>query len=154
MSDIKIPEKKKSRRPGPGRPPMEIDRNQVLKLAEAGWTATAIAGFLGCSTDTVYRRVSAAEIQSAREQGDAKLMQAAYTRAMGGRIEKVLPDGTVQIQYLKSSDRLLQYMIDRRMGRVKQVVEVNPEPSVPANIRVAVTSDDIRKLVEKFENEY
>jgi hypothetical protein len=143
---------KKTGKKGPD--PIEIPKEQALQLAEAGWSNEGIASFFKCSVDTLTRRIPAEELRAAYEGGNCKLMQALFTRAMGGRMEKRLPDGSIQVFYLQSSDRLLQHALDRRCGKVKQEVEINPNPDRPANVNGTVSFDLVKKAVQKLEEEY
>ncbi len=136
----------------PGRPPALIPKEQVLHLAERQWGVVAIAAFFKVEKTTIYRHVSAAELDAARQNGVAKLREALFTRAMGGRIEKKNEDGTTTISFLKSSDRLLQHALDRFEGRVKQEIEINPDPDRPANMNV--TEKSVQEIMEKLEREY
>ncbi len=118
------------------------------------WSVVAIASFLKRDPATIYRHVPAAEIESARLGGVARLREALFTRAMGGRTEKVNPDGSVTIVYLKSSDRLLQCALDRFEGKIKQEIEINPDPKVPANVSVALSDEDLKRAMKDFESNY
>lgn len=137
-----------------GPPPIEIPKEQALQLAEAGWPKTAIAAFFHVSTDTLYRRIPAAELDAAYEQGTGKLLQAMFTRAMGGRMQRTLPDGTIEVYFLKSSDRLLKHALDRRLGHVPKVVEMNPDPDRPANVTVEVSDAELKAAIARLETEY
>lgn len=141
--------KKKPGKKGPD--PIELPKDQILQLAQRGWMFTAIAAFFKVSTDTLYRRVSAAELQAAKETGTARLWEAGYTRAMGGRIEKKNPDGSITVTYLQSSDRMLRYMLDRSFGRIPQTIEINPNPQVPANVSVILSDETVQKAIANFD---
>ncbi len=137
-----------------GTDPIELPKEQILQLHQRGWTVTAIAALFKVSTDTLYRRITAAEFDSARQSGAARLWEAGYTRAMGGRIEKKNPDGTVTVTYLQSSDRMLRYMLDRTFGKIPQTIEVNPNPQVPANVQITVADETIQKAIANFDEKY
>lgn len=137
-----------------GPDPIEINKEQVLELARMGWMVTAIAAFFRVSTDTLYRRVPAAEIDAARLVGGARLWQMGYQRAMGGKQETKNPDGSVTVKYHEGSNRMLMHMLDRTFGKVKQEVEINPNPQVPVNLRHEVDPESIKACVEKLNSEY
>jgi hypothetical protein len=138
----------------PKEPPVVIVKEQVLELARRQWSVVAIAAFFKCDRTTIYRNVPAAEIDDARHTGVARLREALYTRAMGGRIEVKRPDGTVEVQYLKSSDRLLQAALDRFDGKPVQPVEINPDPQRPANVNANVDVSVVKAAVASLEEEF
>jgi len=139
----------------PAPPPhVPIVKEQVLELARRQWSVVAIAAFFKCDRTTIYRHVPATEIDDARHTGVARLREALYTRAMGGRIEVKRPDGTVEVQYLKSSDRLLKEALDRFEGRPTLQVEINPDPQRPANVNTSVDVNVVKAAVAKLEEEY
>lgn len=137
-----------------GRPAIKIDREQVLKLAEGMWTVTAIAAFFKCCTDTIYKNVSSTEMDAAKQLGDGKVLQALHNRALGGRQEKVQPDGSIQIYHTRPSDRLMAILVDRRLGRVKQQIDVNPNPTEPMNVNVTIDRATLRAAIEQLESEF
>ena len=85
-----------------GRPELDIDPEQVRKLAQIGCPVTDIAFVLGCSHDTLNRRF-ASEIQKGRSQMRTRLRQLMWGSAEKGNI-------TMQIflskQYLGFSDKV------------------------------------------------
>lgn len=62
---------------------IEIDPEQVRKLAAIGCTNIEIASVVGCSKDTIERRF-AAEIADGRLQGKAKLRRLQWQAAERG----------------------------------------------------------------------
>ncbi len=54
----KAPGKKVAKRAGPGRPPVEVDEEQVAQLAGLGCTAEEIASVVGCGRRTIFDRFS------------------------------------------------------------------------------------------------
>lgn len=107
------------------RPKKLINVEQLEKLAEKQWNIEQIAGFFGVSRDTLERRY-AANIKDARNRGAAKLTDALYARALGGKVN--LPDG--KIAFLASSDRLLIHALDRFVGSVPKKIELTREQAI------------------------
>lgn len=134
--------------------PIEIDKQAAINLAEAGWKNTWIASFFHCSIDTLTRRIPAEELDAGRQRGDGKLMQTAYLRAMGGRTEKKNADGSITVTFLQSSNDMLKYLLDRRLGKAVQTVELNPDPERPANLKHEVTDAELKASIARLESEY
>lgn len=84
------------------RPEIEIDPEQVEKMAMIGCTVVDIALVLGCSTDTIHRRF-AAEVAKGKGKQRTRLRQLMWASAEKGNI-------TMQIflskQYLGFSDKV------------------------------------------------
>lgn len=82
--------------------PLDIDPEQVIKLAQLGCPVTDIAYVIGCSTDTLHRRF-AAEIAKGKATSRTRLRQLMWKSAEHGNI-------TMQIflskQYLGFSDKV------------------------------------------------
>lgn len=131
-----------------------VNKEQVLELRRRQWSVTAIAAFFGVDRTTLYHHVSSTEMAEAKQVGVGRLREALYTRAMGGRIEKKNDDGTVTVQYLKSSDKLLEAALNRFDGPVKQVLEMNPDPDRPANLNHSITPETIKNVVAQLESEF
>lgn len=72
-----------------GRPPKELNAEQVFKLARIGCTLDEIGDILGCSGQTVSRRFGE---ELARARGDFKssLRRAQYMRAVKDRSDSML----------------------------------------------------------------
>ena len=68
-----------------GRPQLDIDPEQVRRLAQIQCPVTEIAAFFGCDPKTIYNRFST-EIEKGRENGKTKLRQAQYQTAMSGNV--------------------------------------------------------------------
>jgi predicted transcriptional regulator len=90
-----------------GRPKFEFDLGVVEQLAGMQCTIPEIAAVVGCSPDTVRRRIKddeefAAIVDKGREGGKSKLRHAQWKNAIGGNT-------TMQIflgkQYLGQKDR-------------------------------------------------
>ena len=82
------------------RPKLEIDADQVKKLAAIQCTMTEIACVMGCSVDTLERRF-ADTIKEGREQGKMSLRRKQYEVAMGGHVSMLIWLGK---QHLNQSD--------------------------------------------------
>lgn len=54
-------EKPKAEKPKQEKPKRNIDTGKILALYNAGWTASAIASEIGCSTPTVTKYINAKE---------------------------------------------------------------------------------------------
>lgn len=140
--------------PEPGTGAKQVNKEQVLELCRRQWHVTGIAAFFGMDKSTLYRHVEASEMEEARLQGVARLREALFTRAMGGRVEKKNEDGTVTVSYLKSSDRLLKHALDRFDGAVKQTVELNPDPDRPQNVKHSIPQEQLDAALAKLDGEY
>jgi hypothetical protein len=68
-----------------GRPPIEIDANQVYELAKIGCRIQEIADFFGCSHDTIERRF-ALELDKGRADLKMSLRQWQLQAAKGGNV--------------------------------------------------------------------
>lgn len=66
-----------------GRPKLEIDPEQVRKLAAIGCTNLEIADIVKCSHDTLTARFKA-ELDEGRSQGKASIRRKQYELAMSG----------------------------------------------------------------------
>jgi hypothetical protein len=133
---------------------LNIDRDEVLKLARCGWSTANIAEFFDCVPETILRRVSHAELNAARHERGTKLMEVVYMRAMGGRVEKKLPDGATEVTYLKSSDRALGLALKYYKGLPPQVIEINPDPSRPSNVSHTVDPEQLKDVLRRLNDEY
>lgn len=82
--------------------PLDIDGEQVMKLAQLGCPVVDIAYVIGCSPDTLHRRF-ASEIAKGRASSRTRLRQLMWKSAENGNI-------TMQIwlskQYLGFSDKV------------------------------------------------
>lgn len=136
-----------------GRDPLPITKEQVLKMAERHLTVRSMADILGCDEATIYRRCSASEIAAARDIRPAKLKDAIFQRAMGGRVEKKNDDGSITIYHLKSSDRMAELATKIFIGLTHKV-ELNPNPQVPANVHVSIDPEQLKAAIEKLESDY
>ncbi len=143
---------KKSGKKGPD--PIEIPKDLALSLAETGWKNTWIAAHFRVHVDTLTKHIPPEELDAARLRGGGKLMQRAHQIAMGGRIEKKNPDGTITVSFVQGNMDMLKYMLDRRYGKATQVLEVNPDEDRPANVKVTLDDVKIKAAVESFESDY
>ena len=103
--ELEIPEiqyeKEKDTKAGPGRPKVEIDQEQVVKLAKLGANNTEIADFFDCSESVIRKRFNGV-LKQARSHLKMRLRQA--------MIDNAIHKGNVVAQiwlsknYLKMSD--------------------------------------------------
>ena len=93
--------KEQTEKQGPGRPKVEIDQDQVVKLAKLGANNTEIADFFDCSESVIRKRFSGV-LKQARSHLKMRLRQA--------MIDNAIHKGNVVAQiwlsknYLKMSD--------------------------------------------------
>jgi len=103
--ELDIPEiqydKEQTETKGPGRPKVEIDQDQVVKLAKLGANNTEIADFFDCSESVIRKRFNSV-LKQARSHLKMRLRQA--------MIDNAIHKGNVVAQiwlsknYLKMSD--------------------------------------------------
>lgn len=84
------------------RPQLEIDENQLEKLASIMCTMKEMAAFFGCSVDTLENRFSDV-IKTGREKGTASLRRMQYAAAEKGNTAMLIWLGK---QYLGQSDKV------------------------------------------------
>jgi AraC-like DNA-binding protein len=80
---------------------LEIEPDQVRKLAGLGCTNEEIASFVGCSHDTLTRRFKQ-ELEDGRAQGKASLRRKQWETAMSGNVTMLIWLGK---QYLAQTDK-------------------------------------------------
>lgn len=102
------------------RPKKPVDAETVRKLAERQWTTEMIAAFCNVSRDTIERRFAATLVKG-RENGKAKLIDKLW----------------VHIE--NNSEKMLQYGLDRFLGKPKDEMEHSGE------IKVTVTDYRTKK---------
>ena len=68
-----------------GRPLIEIDAEEVIKLASIGCSNSEIAAFFDCSEDTIERRF-AGELNKGRENGKTRLRRLQWQSATKGNV--------------------------------------------------------------------
>ena len=73
--------KEQTEKQGPGRPKVEIDQEQVVKLAKLGANNTEIADFFDCS-ESVIRKRFAAVLRQSRSHLKMRLRQAMIDNAI------------------------------------------------------------------------
>lgn len=142
----------------PGAPPLDISVDEVRALARLGHSGPEIAEFFQCDTGTIYRRVSAHEINALRRERPRKLKEALFARALGGKIERLLPDGSKEITYIRSSDRMMELAMKYLVGEPPKVIELNPNGERPAHVAQTVDpgvlKDAVKVAIEELESEY
>jgi hypothetical protein len=83
--ELEIPEiqfeKETEQKPGPGRPKVVIDQEQVIKLAKLGANNVEIADFFDCS-ESVIRKRFAAVLRQSRSHLKMRLRQAMIDNAI------------------------------------------------------------------------
>lgn len=132
----------------PGAPELNISKEEILKLARRNWNVQEVADFFGCDRKTIQRRVSSQEFNAARHERGTQLLEATFLRAMGGRMERKREDGTIEVLYLKSSDRMMGLALKYYVGAPPQVIEINPDPDRPANVTSTVDKDVLKDAVK------
>ncbi len=102
------------------RPKLDIDPEQVEKLASKLWKNTEIAAFFGCDEGTIRKRFSDI-LQKGREIGKTKLRDRQMQAAMDGNVTMLIWLGK---QYLGQSDKVDQKIesaaIVQRMRRTEE----------------------------------
>lgn len=145
-------------RPGsnqsPGAPPLDISVDEVRRLARLGLTGPLIAEFFGCSVQTIHNRVSHSEIVTLRQERPNKLREAMYQRAMGGRYEEKQPDGTILVKFSKGSERMMELASKYLIGPPPQVLEINPDPGRPANVRHTVDPEQLKEMLRGINEDF
>lgn len=86
-----------------GRPPLDIDAEQVLKLAQLGCKNNEIADYFGCSPDTIEKRF-AAELVKGRSEVRMSLRRWQLEAAKRGQIAMLIWLGK---QMLGQQDRTI-----------------------------------------------
>lgn len=71
------------------RPPLDIDPEQVKRLAEVHATMEEIAHVMGCSVDTLERRFKDV-IDAARSTGKVSLRRKQFELAMAGDVRSLM----------------------------------------------------------------
>lgn len=80
---------------------LDIDPEQVIKLAERQWSNREIAAFMDCDEGTIRNRFSA-ELAKGRDCGKAKLRDLQWKAAIAGNTTMLIWLGK---QYLDQSDK-------------------------------------------------
>lgn len=94
------------------RPKIDIDAEQVRKLAAMHCTIAEIAAFFDCSRDTIERNY-AAEINKGRQQGKMQLRDWQLQSAKKGNVAMLIFLGK---QYLGQSDKVEERIETRDSG--------------------------------------
>lgn len=94
-------EKEKEEAKGPGRPKVEIDQEQVVKLAKLGANNTEIADFFDCSESVIRKRFNGV-LKQARSHLKMRLRQAMIDSAI--HKNNVVAQIWLSKNYLKMSD--------------------------------------------------
>ena len=101
--------KKTRKKPGPK--PIEINWEQVEKLAGLFCTQEEIASVIGCSVDTLARRKEFADImKKGQAEGRASLRRWQFVKARDGNVTMLIWLGK---QYLGQSDKVEQTVMDK-----------------------------------------
>ena len=85
------------------RPKLEIDEDQVRKLALIQCTMNEIAAVMKCSVDTLERRF-ADIIKEGREQGTMSLKRKQYEVAMGGNVTMLIWLGKIVLKQVEKRE--------------------------------------------------
>lgn len=107
---------------GRGRPPKELDIEQVKQLAAIQCTEEEIASVLGISADTIARRKQSdpeflLAIESGRMQGKASLKRTQFKVAQNGSVPMLIWLGK---QYLGQREKLETEM-DTTLDKARQI---------------------------------
>lgn len=86
-------------------PPINLD--ELKKIARHQWTDEMLAGHFGCSGQTIRRRYGEI-IDAARLEGKSSIIDALWIRA-------------------KASDKILEHVADRFLGKIPTKVELSNE---------------------------
>jgi len=96
----KVPEKKKRKA---GRPRIDINAEEVGKLARLGATNIEIAGFFGCSDDTITRNF-AENLVKGRSSRKIRLRQIQWTAAENGNVTMMIFLGKSELHQTDRSE--------------------------------------------------
>lgn len=105
------------------RPKLEIDEDQVLKLAGINCSLAEMAAVLNCSSDTIERRF-AEVIKKGRETGKMSLKRKQWELAMSGNVTmliwlgKIILDqkDTSRIELMNIPDHVFDREVERRLN--------------------------------------
>ena len=122
-----------------GRPILQIDGEQVRKLAAMHCTVQEIADFFGCSRETVYKRFSP-ELTAGRAQGKMDLRTQQFKAARNGSAAMNIWLGK---QYLGQKDQQEIVAVDEEEKRLS-------DEEVDAMLK-KITGDDIIESKDKTE---
>lgn len=117
-----------------GRPRAKIDREQLMKLAERGWSKRQIGAFFRVDESVIRDRFSR-DYEIAQHGGAGKLVDVLWQRALG---TKGLNNG---------SDRVLIHLSDRILGPVKREMNLNIENMPPQELQA--TGETILAALKK-----
>lgn len=84
-----------------GRPPLNLDRKLITRLARIHCTHEEIASVVGCSVDTIKRNFADC-IEKGREEGKASLRRKQFSVAMKGNVGMLIWLGK---QHLAQTDQ-------------------------------------------------
>ena len=87
--DIVIIEDKKISKNKGGRPPLNLDKNQILELAKIHCTMKEIAAVMGCSVDTLENRFSDI-IKEVKEIGKTSLRRYMWKAVSNGSVSMMI----------------------------------------------------------------
>lgn len=107
-----------------GRRPIELDRDQILRMAACMCTVEEIAYVMGCSKDTIERNYMDA-LEEGRAKGRASLRRKQYEVAMTGDKAMLIWLGK---QLLGQSEKL-----DSNVTYTEQIFDVVPPSDEPDN---------------------
>ena len=109
------------------RPKLEINSEQVRKLALIQCTMNEMASVLGCSVDTLERRF-ADIIKEGREQGTMSLKRKQYEIAMGGNVTMLIWLGKIVLKQVEkreitADEQGFRVVLDNYLGQQKKLTE-------------------------------
>ena len=131
------------------RPPLDIDEEQVAKLAAINCSYEEMAAVLGCNPSTLTRRFAQA-IEKGRSHGRMSLKRKQYEVAMGGNVTMLIWLGK---QLLGQTDKveqkietLSQMSDDELLLKAREAMKVleapKTEPNPPRTPRTDTYEDD------------
>lgn len=107
-----------------GRPRIELDRDQIMRMASCMCTVEEIAYVMGCSKDTIERNYMDV-LEEGRAKGRASLRRKQYEVAMTGDKSMLIWLGK---QLLGQSEKL-----DSNVTYIEQIFDVVPPLEEPGN---------------------
>lgn len=105
-----------------GRPPLNLDTEQVEELAKLGCTYDEIAAVLKCSADTLSRRYSDV-IENGRQRGNESLRRKQFELAMKGDRVMLIWLGKQRLGQSEKSEQNQQVVFAEASQEVKDQLE-------------------------------
>jgi len=132
-----MPRRPKTVRKNPGHPIIPIDWDELDPYLEAGCTGVEIAGYIGCSANTIYDRCLEEKgicfsqyAAQKRSRGDARIRQKQYFKAVNG----------------KGDNTMLLWLGKQRLGQSEDPQKTDMDRRIFGSL----IGDQIDKLKENF----